>query len=351
MAGVDRLLTRAHDLFPAGGEGGQVPTSGGGSVPAAPDGGSGLQGGVSRAAGSYQQAQTGAAGLDEELQQAAARGGAIGQQGRVASGLIRDQARAVAASTTPLAKSPAGAQLIMAAMDQHLSAMQGQLQSTKSQYQGVSATLQQVAAGYQTLSNGAKDSPPAVPLDSSNKWKPGDKHHMPYNAGKGGLGPPNFPDSPPWVDIYNRTKDPDQVPHYFVRSDEIPGYKTLPPEPLVRRRSSTSTAIPTPISSWPPTRACGCRSRLFRARKSIPRGGLVIRRRTAGTSTSRAQGYTCGTAIWCLNRIGPMARWGRRPIRRAAAKEPPNSAMFGCGRGDLLRLILVGECCAVRGGG
>ena len=79
-----------------------------------------------------------------------------------------------------MAKSPAGAQLIMAAMDQHLSAMQGQLPSTKSQYQGVSATLEQVAAGYQTLSNGAEDSPPAVPLDSSNKWKPGDKHHMPY---------------------------------------------------------------------------------------------------------------------------------------------------------------------------
>jgi hypothetical protein len=232
VAGVDRLLTRAHDLFPAGGDSGDLPTAGGGSVPAAPDGGSGLRGGVSRAAGSYQQAQSGAAGLDEELQQAAARGGAIGQQGRVASGLIRDQARAVAASTAPLAKSPAGAQLIMAAMDQHLSAMQGQLQSTKSQYQGVSATLGQVAVGYQTLSNGAKDAPPAVPLDSSNKWKPGDKHHMPYYAGKGGLGPPNLPDSPPWVDIYDRTKDPDQVPHYFVRSDEIPGYKALPPGAL-----------------------------------------------------------------------------------------------------------------------
>ena len=163
VAGVDRLLTRAHDLFPAGGEGGQLPTSGGGSVPAAPDGGSGLREGVSRAAGSYQQAQTGAAGLDEELQQAAAQGAAIGQQGRVASGLLRDQALTTAASLMPLAKSPAGAQLIMAAMDQHLSAMQGQLSSTKSQYQAVSATLQQVAAGYQTLSNGAKDSPPTDP--------------------------------------------------------------------------------------------------------------------------------------------------------------------------------------------
>ena len=233
VAGVDRLLTRAHDLFPAGGGGGQLPTSGGGgSAPAAPDGVGGLRGGVSRAAGSYQQAQAGAAGLDEELQQAAEQGGAIGEQGRVGSGLIRDQARAVGAATESLGRSPAGAQLIMAAMDQHLSAMQGQLQSTKSQYQGVSVTLRQVAAGYQTLSGGAKDSPPAVPLDSSDKWKPGDKRHMPYGAGVGGLGPPNLPDSPPWVDIYDRTKDPDQVPHYFVRSDEIPGYKTLPPGAL-----------------------------------------------------------------------------------------------------------------------
>jgi hypothetical protein len=232
VAGVDRLLSRAHELFPAGG-GGELPASGGGgSVPVAPEGVSGLRGGVVGAAGLYEQANAGAAGLDEQLAQAAAQGGEIGQQGRVASGLIRDQARAVGAPAATLGRSPAGAQLIMAAMDQHLSAMQGQLQATKSQFEGVSATLRQVAAGYQTLANGAKDSPPAVPLDSSGKWKPGDKHHEPYNAGKGGLGPPNFPDSPPWVDIYDKTKDPDQVPHHFVRSDEIPGYKTLPPGAL-----------------------------------------------------------------------------------------------------------------------
>jgi hypothetical protein len=186
---------------------------------------------VTQAAGSYEQTLSGVAGLDEELQQAAAQGGVIGEQGRVASGVIRDQARTIGAQAGTLGRSPAGAQLIIAAMDQHLSAMQSQLQETKTQYEGVSATLRQVAAGYHTLSSGAKDSP-AVPMDSSGKWKPGDKHHEPYYAGKGGMGPPNFPDSPPWVDIYDRTKDPDQVPHYFVRSDEIPGYKTLPPGAL-----------------------------------------------------------------------------------------------------------------------
>ncbi len=210
-----------------------MPASGGGSVLAAPEGAGGLQAGVTRAAGSYQQARTGAAGLDQELQQAAGQGGEIGAQGRLASGVIRDQARAVAASTESLGRTPAGAHLIMAAMDQQLSAMQGQLQTTNSQYQAVSAILRHTAAGYQTLSNGgAKEAPPAVPLDSSSGWKPGEKRHMPYSAGKGGLGPPNYPDSPPWVDIYDRTKDPDQVPHYFVRSDEIPGYKVLPPGEL-----------------------------------------------------------------------------------------------------------------------
>lgn len=46
------------------------------------------------------------------------------------------------------------------------------------------------------------------------------------------MGPPNSWGSPPWVDVYDRTKDPDQVPHSFVRPDEIPGYKTLPPGSL-----------------------------------------------------------------------------------------------------------------------
>lgn len=65
MAGVDRLLSRAHDLYPADGEGGKLPASGdGASVPASPEGVSGLRGGVTRLAGVYQQARTAAGGLD-----------------------------------------------------------------------------------------------------------------------------------------------------------------------------------------------------------------------------------------------------------------------------------------------
>lgn len=159
VAGVDRLLTRAHDLYPAEGGGGKLTASSdGGSVPASPKGVSGLRGGVARVAGVYQQARSAAGGLDEELTQTVAHGGVIGEQGRVAAGAIRDQARAIGAQAAPLGRSPAGAQLIMAAMNQHLSAMRGQLRVTKTQYQGVSATLRQVAAGYQTLSIDASTS-------------------------------------------------------------------------------------------------------------------------------------------------------------------------------------------------
>jgi hypothetical protein len=72
-----------------------------------------------------------------------------------------------------------------------------------------------------------KDAPPgggAVPLDS-HTWKPGDKRHRPYIAGPGGLGPPNPPDAPPWIEIGPRSGN-------FVRSDELPGVKVLAPGDL-----------------------------------------------------------------------------------------------------------------------
>ncbi|WP_369114337.1 hypothetical protein [Mycobacterium avium] len=189
VAGVDRILTRAHDLYPAGGEGEALPTSGDGSVPASPEGAGALRAGVTRAAGSYQQARTSAAGLDQEVRAAAEQGAAIGAQGRLGSGVIRDQARAVAAAAGPLAKSPAGAQLVMATMDQHLSAMQGQLQTTQTANQAVSATLRETATGYQGLSHSTKDSP-ADPTIRAAGWKPGDP--VPASPAPPGL-PPGVP--------------------------------------------------------------------------------------------------------------------------------------------------------------
>ncbi|MEE6140624.1 NlpC/P60 family protein [Mycobacterium sp. 050128] len=155
VAGVDRLLTRGHGLFPAGGgvDGGQVFAAGGGqgSVPGVPAGGGGLTGGAAAAGGAYQRAHAMATGLDTNSGEAVDEGGAVGAAGRGTSGVIRDQARAVGAAAGPLAKSPAGAQLIMATMDQHLSAMQRQLDQTVAQNRLLALRLRQLAAGYRGM--------------------------------------------------------------------------------------------------------------------------------------------------------------------------------------------------------
>ena len=217
VAGVDQLLSRAHGLFAATG-GGEVATGGwaGGSVPAAPSGGSGLGTGVTTAGGVYDQSRAGLAGLDAELGLAAAEGGAVAEQGRAGSGAIRDQARTVATATAPMGNSAAGARLIVAAMDQQLAAMQRQMETTSAHNHRLALALRQVAEGYRGLAPGdVKGTPPAAPLDS-HTWKPGDQRHMPYIAGRDGLGPPNPADAPPWVEIGPRSGN-------FVRSDELPG--------------------------------------------------------------------------------------------------------------------------------
>ncbi|WP_101953484.1 C40 family peptidase [Mycobacterium intracellulare] len=156
VAGVDRLLSRGHELFPAGSPGGgQVFAAGGRApVPEAPDGHSGLTGGARAAGGAYQQAQAGADGLDGDSDQAVAQGGQVGAQGRAGSGLIRDQARAVGAATAGMGRSPAGAKLIMAAMDDHLAAMQRQLDQTTAENRLLAMRMRQLAAGYRGLGSG-----------------------------------------------------------------------------------------------------------------------------------------------------------------------------------------------------
>jgi cell wall-associated NlpC family hydrolase len=125
--------------------------AGRGSVAVAPGGDSSLTGGATAAGGAYQQAQAGTDGLDEGSGQAVTDGGAVGARGRAASGLIRDQARAVGAATAGLGRSPAGAQLIMATMDQHLAAMQRQLDQTTAQNRLLALRLRELAAGYRAI--------------------------------------------------------------------------------------------------------------------------------------------------------------------------------------------------------
>jgi hypothetical protein len=231
VAGVDRLLTRAHGLFPAGGDGGEAFSGGGvgGVVPATPAGASGLGTSAGVAGGVYQRAQIGVAGLDAGSGEAAAEAGAIGAQGWSGSGVIRDQARTQAAAIAPMSNSAAGMRLLVAAMDQHVAAMQQQVSTTSAQNQGLATRMRQVAASYRSQTDlpgspaEAKDSPPA-PLDSKT-WKPGDKRHRPYIAGPGGLGPPNTPGDPPWMEIGTGSGN-------FVRSDELPGVKVQAPGEL-----------------------------------------------------------------------------------------------------------------------
>jgi hypothetical protein len=243
--GVDRLLTRAHGLFAAGGDGGAaVPAGGGGgAVPGAPAGESGLAEGAGLAGGVYRRAQTTVAGLDGAAGEAAAEASVIGAQGYSGSGVIRDQARAQAAAIAPMGNSAAGMRLLVSTMDQHVQAMQQQVSTTSAQNRGVATRLRQVAASYRSQTDlpgsrgDGKDSPPAVPLDSET-WKPGDKRHMPYVAGPGGMGPPNT-SGPPWVEIGSGSGN-------FVRSDELPGLKVLAPGALGPATVSDSHGNPDP---------------------------------------------------------------------------------------------------------
>jgi hypothetical protein len=218
VAGVDRLLTRAHALYPAEGGTGRL-TGGavGAAVPVVPGGASALAEGASTAGAGYQRSQTTAGSLDQQLEQAASQGSVIAEQGRTGSGAILEQARTFASSAVPLGNTAAGAQLVVATMDQYVTAMQGQLAQTQAANEAVSSQLRETSAGYQELGGGLKDAP-AVPLDSK-QWKPGDKRHQPFIAGPGGLGPPNGVGSGPgWLEIGSGSGN-------FVRADELPGAK------------------------------------------------------------------------------------------------------------------------------
>lgn len=157
MAGVDRLLTRAHGLFPvSGGSGGGVFAAGGGEAPSVPDppAGSGLSGGAGAAGASYGQAAGAVDGVDVDTAGVAAAGGATADAGRAGSGAIRDQARAVGAVSAPLGSSAAGAQLVVATMDQHLEAMQRQLDQTTAQNRLLALRLRELAAAYRVGGGG-----------------------------------------------------------------------------------------------------------------------------------------------------------------------------------------------------
>jgi hypothetical protein len=270
VAGVDRLLARAHALYPS--EGAAGPLTGGaagGAVPGVPGGSSALAQGASTAGAGYQRSQTTAGSLDQALEQAAGEGSMIAEQGRTGSGAILEQARTFAKSAMPLSNTAAGAQLVVATMDQHVNAMHGQLQQTQAANAAVSSQLRETSAGYQELGGGLKDTP-AVPLDSP-KLKPGQKHR-PFIAGPGVLGPPNYPDGR-WVDVYDKTKDPDKVTHTFIPESEIPHYQEFGPGVLGPSTVNDAHGNPDPFIELAPNSGVWVPKSDFPGAKFFPPGG------------------------------------------------------------------------------
>jgi len=98
------------------------------------------------------------------------------------------------------------------------------VRQTATDYQRAARHVHDATAHLPTdsLTDHDKQSPPAAPLDSQT-WKPGDQRHMPYIAGREGMGPPNYPDSPPWIEIGDKSGN-------FVRSDELPGLVRQDPQ-------------------------------------------------------------------------------------------------------------------------
>lgn len=172
VAGVDRLLTRAHELFPTGG-GGDVVAAGEPTIVAQrPSGISALSGGAARAGTAYELAQSAAAGLDKETNEGAAEGMTLGAQGRAASRVIRDGARQQAAALLPMSKSPAGMQLLAAAMGHDVAAMQRQLDTKTAENRMVATRLRQTAAGYGQIAGIADPAKPQTLDEMSDAASP-----------------------------------------------------------------------------------------------------------------------------------------------------------------------------------
>ena len=154
VADVDRLLTRAHELFPAsGGPASKVFAAGGGAgaAPPAPGGSSGLGAGVAGAAGAYGAMRGLVSGLDAESGHGAGEAGAVGQRGHAGSGSVREVARAQAAAIGRVAHTGAGMRLMVSAMDERLGAMQRQIEQTTAQNRLLTLRLRQMAQAYQGL--------------------------------------------------------------------------------------------------------------------------------------------------------------------------------------------------------
>ena len=146
------------------------------------------------------------------------------------------QTRHGVAQLAPDTHTAGGQQALAQYLHGQLNQAKGVLQNFTQRAADLAGTIQ--SADYVTNSGGAKQSPPATGLDS-HKWKPGDKRHLPYIAGPGGLGPPNPWGEPPWLEIGSGSGN-------FVRSDELPHVKVLAPGELGPPTASDEHGNPDP---------------------------------------------------------------------------------------------------------
>jgi hypothetical protein len=152
VTGVDRLLARGHDLFPASGGAGNAGGNGpGGQPPPAPPGGGQLGAGATQAGDDYQQSQAAAASLSDDTSQAADDANTVSAQGRANAGGIRETARTQAAAIEPTTNQPAGVKLMVSTMDQRLSDMQRELDTANAQNRLIAMRMRQVAAAFQGI--------------------------------------------------------------------------------------------------------------------------------------------------------------------------------------------------------
>ena len=115
-------------------------------------------------------------------------------QGYSGSGVIRDQARAQAAAIAPMTNSAAGMRLMVATMDHMFNRCSSRSVRPAPKTRGLRRVCGRWRPSYRSQTDlpgsrgDAKDSPPALPLDSQNMEALVIGGILPYVAGPGGVG-------------------------------------------------------------------------------------------------------------------------------------------------------------------
>lgn len=123
------------------------------------------------------------------------------------------------------------------------------------------------------------------------------------------------------MDVYDRTQDPDTVPHTFIPSDEIPHYQQLEPGALGPSTKADGHGNPDPYIELAPNSGVWVPKSDFPGAKFYPPGGHGELPLTVGTSTYPAQASICGSRTFSPAPTIPGPTTCRQlPTHRAATK-------------------------------